>query len=552
LSDEPSAAPPSLWSAFAFRTFALVWGAGLVGNIGAAMFDTSANWFMTTLNPSPEAVTSVQVALNLSLFLFTLPAGALADLFDARRIWLLVATATAAIGFAFALAVQFQGAGPAALLVATFLLGATGALSAPPASAVLPMLVSHDALPSAISLNGVGYSLARSIGPALAGLLIGLIGVRGPFWIFAVFSLTVIAALTSWRRPARPSDSVPAERFISSLRTGVRYAANNSWVRSALARTCAFFIFASAYMALLPLVARGQVHAGASFYGVLMSAVGVGAMAGSLALEWFEEKLGPDHAMILASAGMAFALILLGLAPGPLSLIFSSALAGACATLAQSLLYLSTQYALPDWVRGRGLALFLTTIYGCSTLGSAVWGALAGARDLRFAFFFAAGGLVVAGLATLRLPLQTGKGLDLSPALHWRTPITAMPIANDQGPVMVQLHYRVLAAERQQFLENMKSIARERRRNGAYAWGLFEDIGEASRFTEVFLIESWLEFLHLRQRETVSDELIEKKVNALLVGSPDLSNYVAPERAKHHWRSHNTVTPPKPDPIRSS
>jgi Transmembrane secretion effector len=202
-----------------------------------------------------------------------------------------------------------------------------------------------------------------------------------------------------------------------------------------------------------------------------------------------------------------------------------------------TVLYVSAQVALPDWVRGRGLAIFLTAIFGATTIGSAVWGQLAGMEGLAIAHFVAAAGVVIAIPLTWGWKLQTGSGIDLTPSMHWRAPVLAQKIENNRGPVLVTVRYSIEAKDRTEFLGVLDELRHERKREGAFAWGLFEDVANSGRFVETFLIESWLELMHARERVTNSDRLLEEHVGRLLTTPPDVTIMIAsPRHHRSHWR----------------
>jgi MFS family permease len=539
-SDAPVKPAPSRWGAFGHAAFTVIWTASVVSNVGTAMFDTASGWLMTSLSASPLAVSLVQVAVSLPLFLFTLPAGALADVIDSRRLLIAVELGIIVISAALALLVSLGLASPATLLVSTFLLGVGGALSAPAWQSIAPLLVPREELGGAVAANSVGFNLSRAVGPALGGIAIAALGIAIPFWIFCVSNFGIIAALFWWRAPRKASDSLPAERLTSAVRAGVRYAANNQYLRATLMRAFAFFPFGSAYWALLPLVARSQMTQGPELYGVLLGAIGAGAIAGSFALNWLKAKFGADRLVALATLATALALVLFGLAHNPAMSIVACLIAGASWTIALSVLYVSAQVALPDWVRGRGLAIFLTAIFGATTIGSAVWGQLAGMEGLAIAHFVAAAGVVIAIPLTWGWKLQTGEGLDLTPSMHWRAPALSLKVENNQGPVLVTVQYRVDAEKRVQFLSALTEVGHERKRDGAFAWGLFEDTADTGRFVESFLIESWLELMYARERVTKADRMLEDHVRQLLVGQPEVTILIATPRAH---RSHRKPSP---------
>ena len=203
--------------------------------------------------------------------------------------------------------------------------------------------------------------------------------------------------------------------MISAVRVGIRYAANNRYLGATLIRTAAFFPFASAYWALLPLVARSQTGQGPQFYGALLGAIGVGAVAGSFAEAWLKAKMGPDRIVASGTLATALALVLFGLARDPATAVGACLIAGASWTMVLTNLYVSAQFDLPDWVRGRGLAILLTIIFGATTFGSILWGKLAELEGLPIAHFVAAGGIVVAIPLTWRWKLQTGAGSRFIP-----------------------------------------------------------------------------------------------------------------------------------------
>ena len=532
----PTEPAPSRWGPFGHLAFTVIWTASLVSNVGTAMFDTASGWLITSLDANPVTVSLVQVAVSLPLFLFTLPSGALADVIDSRRLLIAVEVAILAVSVVFAGLVSLNLATPSLLLATTFLLGVGGALTSPAWGATIPMLVPKQDLDSATAANGVAFNIGRAAGPALGGLVIAALGIAIPFWVFASSNVGIIAALIWWRSPRKGAQSLPAERLASAVRAGVRHAANNPYLGATLVRVLAFFPFASAYLALLPLLARHLISEGPQLYGILLAAIGVGTVGGSLIIRWLKDELGPDRLVAAGSLGAAFALVLFGLAHDPITAVSACLLGGASWTVVLTKLYVSAQVALPDWARGRGLAVFLTFIFGATTAGSAVWGKLSAMEGLPIAYFVAAAGVVLAILMTWRWKLQTGVGIDFSPAMHWRAPIVARKVENNQGPVVAVVEYRVDANDRAEFLSAVDELGYARKRDGAYAWGVYEDVADGGRFIETFSIESWLEVLHQRERATNADEMLRSRVRQLLKEAPRITIGVSPERPHRHWR----------------
>lgn len=230
--------------------FTVILVSSSVSSVGIAMFDTSMSWLMTNLNSDPLMVSAVQVATTLPMFLLTMPAGALTDVVDPRRLLIVAQIAVAAISIGFAALVSSHLVDPAALLVTTRFLGAVGAVAAPAWLLTTPMLVPKQELDDAIAISNASYNVSRAIGPALGGLVIAALSIDVPFWVYSLTNLGVVAALLWWRAPRRPAKSLPAERLTSAVRSGVRYAVNNCDLDSTLKRAVAFFPFASAFWAL--------------------------------------------------------------------------------------------------------------------------------------------------------------------------------------------------------------------------------------------------------------------------------------------------------------
>ncbi len=278
------------------------------------------------------------------------------------------------------------------------------------------------------------------------------------------------------------------------------------------------------------------MHNGPTIYGVLLGMIGLGSLVGSFALNWLKERLGPDRLALLASAGTVAALAMYGAAEGLWLALAASLLAGASWIVMMTTLFVSAQVALPEWVRGRGLAIFLTAYFGAMTLGSALWGQIASVEGLPITLFIAAAGALLGMIITGRRRLQTAAALDLSPSMHWRSPIFAQLVEDDQGPILVTVEYRIDPRDRAPFLAWMREIGLERKRDGAYAWNVFEDSAEVGRMVETFLIQSLLELKHLRARVTIADRMIEEAAHQYLIQPPHVTFLVTPKRSRQKRR----------------
>jgi MFS family permease len=275
----------------------------VISNIGTWMQNAAAGWLMTGLNPDPLIVSLVQVATTLPMFLFGLPAGALADIVDRRRLLVGVQIGLTLSIAVFAVMVWRQSATPLTLLVFTFLTGAGSALIGPSWQAIVPQLIPREHLAPAVAANSIGFNVSRAIGPALAGFIISELGIAAPFWINALSNISVIAALIWWQPPAPGAGRLPAERFGNAILVGLRHASANLDLRASMIRAMGFFISASAYWALLPLVARDQIGGGPGLYGLLLGTIGTTAVLGAFLLPFLTHRVGADRVVVAGTLG---------------------------------------------------------------------------------------------------------------------------------------------------------------------------------------------------------------------------------------------------------
>lgn len=480
--------------------FAVLWGATVLGNIGSFMRDVASSWLVTDLSASPTAVALIQTAATLPVFLLAIPAGVLSDILDRRRFLIFVQLVLASVSGTL-LVLSHTGALTVEYLVAlTFVGGIGAALMGPTWQSIVPELVPRADLRNAVALNSLGINIARSIGPAAGGLLLASFGAAAAYGADVLSYVFVIAALLWWKRPA-PVDSGLSEGFAGAFRAGMRYARASQELHRVLLRAAVFFLFASSVWALLPLVARQILSGGAGFYGVMLGAVGAGAIVGAVLLPRLRERLDADGLVLTASLLSALVMLALALGPPKWLGVLLMLLLGAGWIIALTTLNSVAQAVLPNWVRGRGLAIYLTVFNGAMAGGSLGWGLIAQELGVPWTLICGAAGLSFVALAFHRIKLPAGEA-DLQASNHWPEPLATTPIAHDRGPVMVQIEYRIRREDRPGFLRALERLSMERRRDGAYAWGITEHTGEPERLMEWFLVESWAE--HLRQHQRVS------------------------------------------------
>ncbi|MCK9919210.1 MFS transporter [Microbacteriaceae bacterium K1510] len=525
----PETSETSSLAPFRSSVFAVLWLATVVSNIGTWMQNAASGWLMTGLDPDPFVVSLVQVAGSLPMFLFALPAGALADVVDRRRLLIVMQILTVVLVAIFAAVVALGRADPVLLLSFSFCAATLAALIMPAWQSIVPQLIPSSQLAAAVALNSIGLNVSRAVGPALAGLFIAVWGIAAPFWFNALSTIGVIAAL-AWWKPPRPEAGrvLPPEQFGRAMRAGLRHARHNPHLQATLIRAFGFFVFASAYWALLPLLARDQIAGGPELYGILLGAIGASAVAGAFALPRLKRSLGADGVVVAGTLGTVLALVLFALARQPATALIACIIAGAAWIAVIATLNVAAQVSLPGWVRGRGLSIFGTTMFGALTLGSAVWGKVAGSIGLPATHLIAGVGALLAIPLLRRWKLQAGAGLDLTPSMHWPVVIPAPDVELDRGPVLVTVDYRIRPEDGVEFLRAVNKLARERGRDGAYDWGIFEDVESAGHFVETFMLDSWIEHLRQHERVTAADRDVQRIVNRFQrEGAPKVSHLVS-------------------------
>ncbi|WP_188898745.1 MFS transporter [Caldovatus sediminis] len=522
-------------------TFRMLWMASLASNVGLWVQNTGAGWLMTSLAPSPLMVSLVQAATMLPVFLFALPAGALADILD-RRLYLIAAQGwITLVALLLAALTATGGLGPWGLIALTFAIGVGQAANFPAWAATTPELVPREDLVGAIALNGIGFNLARAVGPALGGFVIAALGVAAAFALNAVTFLALIAALLAWRRP-RPSAVLPKEHFLGAMRAGVRFVAASPPMHAAILRACAFFFFTAAVWALLPLVVRERLGLGPDAFGLMLAAMGLGSVATGFVLPRIGARLRERGRTVFAASLLSGAAVaLLGLAthwvPAALAMVvFGAAWIGAASTLQTA-----AQLASPAWVRARAIGIYQLSFFGALALGSVLWGWVGSAFGLPLALG-AAGVLGAAAAVAVR-----GWRLDPAPAAGGSDALAVpMPRPEDadaelarllaagrSGRVLEVVRYRIDPADRAAFLRAMAEVRRVRQRGGALLWRLYEDIAHPERWVELWAVESWTEHLREADRMTEEDRATLARAAALHRGDgpPEAARYlnVVPE-----------------------
>lgn len=515
---------PGAFAPLRERVFLILWLATVAANTGTWMRDTASGWLMTSLAPSPTMVALVQAATTLPIFLLALPAGALADIVDRRRLMITIQIGLSLVSVALGVLTWMGWITPTSLLALTFVSGIGAALAAPAWQSIVPELVPKPLLRPAVALNSLGVNISRAIGPALGGVLIATLGTAAAYFADVLSYSLILAALLWWRRPPAPKGE--PEHLLGAMRSGVRFALFHHDLQRVLLRAFLFFVAASCYWALLPLIVRVKLQGDATDYGLSMTAIGAGAIAGALLLPRLRRRLSANATLLLGALVTAAATALLALAWTSVQGMAVLFFAGAAWISVLTTLNATAQTVLPNWVRGRGLALYLTVFFGAMTLGSTLWGQIAGAFGLGSALGAAAASCAVLALLAHRLRLPEGDS-DLTPSLHWPQPIIAEHMQPDGGPVMVRIVYQVPPAAHAAFREAIMPLGRIRRRDGAYSWGVMFDLAQPAQVTEWFIVGSWQEHLRQHGRISTADRTVQDRVVALHQGA-------APPLVEHH------------------
>ncbi|MEV6066503.1 MFS transporter [Nocardia sp. NPDC052001] len=531
--------PGSPWAPLASKVFRALWIAQLVSNLGTWMQTVGAQWILVDQPNAATLVSLVQTATTLPVMLLSIPSGVLADLVDRRRLLIVAQTAMAILATLLTVFTATGHTTPVLLLTLLFLLGCGQALTAPAWQAVQPDLVPRSQIPAAAALGSMSNNIGRAVGPAIAGVLVSLSGPTLVFALNAVSFTGILLVLLRWKRP-RLDDDLPVERPIAALLAGLRFIRAAPAVRRVLLRCLLFLAPGSALWALLPLVAHSRLQLSSSGYGLLLAALGAGAVFGATQLSRVRRFLAPTG--MLAVAALAFAAATLGAALVPnMPVVLALLVVGGFGwMIAMSTMNSTMQLLLPGWVRARGLSVYQLVFMGGQAIGSLAWGLVAERHGTVTALVAATVLLVVCAISTRWWPVRVSS-LDTTPSTHWQDPVLDFEPAPADGPVLVLETYHVPEELTADFTAAMTRVGRSRQRTGATEWRLYRDVGHADRFIEAFTVRSWSE--HMRQHQlrlTATDAAAEARVAEFTIGEGRTLHLIAvtpPDPARSWWRT---------------
>jgi MFS family permease len=517
--------PPSLWRPLRTPLFRNLLLADVMSDIGTFMQSVGAAWLMVSLGAGPMYVALTQTASALPFFVFALPAGAIGDIVDRRKLILYTELWMVAVAIVLAATTIAGFMTPVLLLGLTFALSAGDAIETPTWRAVLPEIIAKEDLAAASALNGIEFNFARAVGPAVAGVVIGVAGVGAAFALNVVSFLGVIALVARWKRPV-PRRTTPPETVSGATVAALRYVRFSPPLRAMIFRSGLTMFFASALVALLPTVSK-SVSDSPTAYGILLACFGAGAVVGALALQPARARWSAEA---VASGGVAIVGVMtaaVGFLHAMPALAAAILVTGAAWIVFISLVSALVQTLAPDWVQARVLAIFMLVFQGGLAAGSALWGAVAARVGVQHALVWAGVGIVATTALGLvaRLPDATA---DVSPWNHWRMPAIVKDVRPefDEGPVLVTVEYKVNRDRATEFLDAIHEYGRIRRRDGAYRWGIYRDLEDADRYVETFLITSWAEHLRQHERSTEADRDAEERLRTFVTGTSNVRHLV--------------------------
>ncbi|MCP3374413.1 MFS transporter [Bradyrhizobium cajani] len=499
-----------------YSTFRRIWLASLFSNLGLLIQGVGASWAMAEMTPSADNVALVQTALMLPVMLIAMPAGAIADMYD-RRIVTLVSLGIAFAGATVLTVLAWVGlVTPNILLALCFAVGTGMALMGPAWQSSVGEQVPSETLASAVALNGISYNIARSLGPAIGGIVVAAWGAVAAFALNALLYLPLMFALFVWKRPSRPS-RLPPEGLSRAIISGVRYITNSPSIRIVVIRSMVIGLVGGAITALMPLVARDLLHSGAKTYGAMLSAFGLGAVLGALTISEIRKRMSGEAAIRACSISMGGAVAAVALSHEPVLTAGALILAGTVWMMAWMIFSIGVQLSAPRWVAGRALAAYQTASSGGIAVGSWAWGHLTDAAGVDTGLLVSAALLVASPLLGfwLHMPRILTRDED---AEVLADPKVQLPLKARSGPLVVEIEYRVAQEDARPFHNLMQDVQLYRQRNGAYGWSIARDIADPELWTERYHCPTWLDYLRQRNRSTQSERALDNRAAAFHIG----------------------------------
>jgi MFS family permease len=531
------------------RTFRRIWSASLFSNLGQQMQAVAAGWTMLQLTHAADMVAAVQTASMLPIMLLAIPAGAIADMYDRRRV--AICALSLALSGALLLAV-LAATGlltPWPLLISCFIVGSGIAIYSPAWQASASEVVGAEAMPAAVTLYSMSSNVARSVGPAIGGVIVASAGAMIAFGVNALLYLPLIGALYAWKRKHEPP-RLPPERLDRAMISGLRYVRHAPPIRRVLARALVTAIGGSAIYALMPMVARDLLNGGAGTYGLLLGAFGVGAVTAALASEAVRERFSANAIVATCSLTIGAALVVAALSSATAVTAAAFLCAGGAWMVSVSIFNVGVQFSAPRWVAGRALATFQASVAGGLAGGSWLWGYVAADHGLQTGLLGPAALMLIAPALGFWLRMPDEKTMTAQAPAPERDPEVRLDITGRSGPILIEVEYRVEPARAREFYHLILHVKRSRERNGAYDVSVARDLTEPSIWIERFSYPTWHDFLRARDRPTLADRALRDRLLAFHSGDtpPHFRRLLERPFGSVRWRD-NAPDPGAPDTV---
>lgn len=405
-------APASAFAPFRYPAFRAIWTANLFSNIGSMIQSVGAAWLMTELTSSHLLVALVQASATIPILLLGMFAGAIADNFDRRRVMLAAQSGMLVVSAVLAVLAFTDNVGPWSLLALTLMVGMGTALNGPAWQASVRLQVGPADLPQAISLNAISFNLARSVGPALGGILISLWSTSLAFALNAISYLGMIVVLSRWRPESLPPMREP---MLSAIGRGIRFCAGSSPIRKVLARGLFIGFGAAGLQALMPSIARDMLNGSELDYGLMLGGFGMGSILTALRISAIRRRFGSETVVTAATLIFVTAQLLMASATGVPMAVFAAFVGGMGWASAMTSLNVAMQLRSPDEILGRCLSIYQAITFGGMALGAWAWGSVADIGGLVAALHAAALCLALSLVMHFIAPMPTREEGRLDP-----------------------------------------------------------------------------------------------------------------------------------------
>lgn len=521
----------SISSAFKSQYFKILFLTVVFSNIGNKMHETGAAWLMTSLTANPLWIALIQATHALSISVFALIAGALADIIDRRRYLLSLQVYMLCVAVTLAMLTEFTLLEPETLFIAVLLLDVGTALTLPTWQSLFPDLVPKSDLKSAVLLNTISINIPRIIGPALAGILIAN---SGPAIVFLFNALTFLGLIYAlFKRQViiiAAADRLPSEKLWGAIKLGIRYVREYPLLRRIMYKSVLFFVFTSSLWSLFPLIARNILYTDPYTYGCIYATFGLGAVVSAYLLPLIRKYIDIDKLIMFCSIIYFIAIQLIIYIQSSIIAYLVMALCGMSWAFVTSTMNIAIQECVPNWIRARALSLYYMVFYGGMALGGVFWGFCANYIGIFLT-------LTIASLLLISINLFTAYYLkinelpksDYTPINKQITNIDLPKLQNNTKPVLVAIEYRILSHNQPQFRNDMKLLRQLRLREGAHSWTLLHDVNNLERFIESFMIESWVEHVRYHHRFSKAHRDMQAKVFSYHDGPHPIENFLVME-----------------------